>query len=523
MPQLLAFVLGAAIVVFVLLPALLFTLSVLALCAGVLSLGLAARYAAQAAAEVADRRRRADPVLIHGEAHHAYLLGPAWWDLRAFFIECNRRAVEGIAGQRDALAAAVGPLRRTFRVLTLVFVASFGLLASLLVSSAIGLVLGGAALALTALLGLLYLVDNGWLAARGLFVYCPLCDRKLFHLHYDCPHCTGVPMRHRHLRVNRAGALFHRCGSCDGRIAAHVLTGRGLNERAYCTHCEHPIGRALVEARNVHIAVVGGADSGKTTLLVGIARWLRRTPADAGIRVDLEDAAQRAQMTAWIASLESGHAPPKTGTVRHRALTFMVEAPGQRLRSLYFFDTSGEMFRSRALKERHGYFALAHAILFTLDPFGITSYAAGLKDTPQWPAVSEASPSAAPAWEIASSMINLLDDGQARRSEGRFEVPLTVVVTKTDLLGLHREIGADGATIRGWLQAHGAEDVVRVLDANFSTVDYRTSLVPMGPLAGDGAPAGGGIDDLMPALWARALPDLPLDAHVASKESVTHA
>ncbi|SFQ32884.1 hypothetical protein SAMN05216567_11422 [Variovorax sp. OK605] len=519
MPQLLAFFLGAAIVVFVVLPALVVTLSVLAACAGMLSLGLAVRYASQAAIDVAGRRRNAAPVLIHGEAHHAYLLGPAWWDLRAFFAECNRRAFEGIAGQRAALAAAVGPLRRTFRTFTLVFVATFGLLASLVVSSVIGVVLGGTAGMLTAVLALLYLLDNGWLAARGLFAYCPMCDRKLFHLHYDCPHCSGVPMRHKHLRVNRAGALFHRCGGCDGRIAAHVLTGRGLNERAYCTHCEHPIGRSLVEASNVHVAVVGGPDSGKTTLLVGIARWLRRTPADAGIHVDLEEPAQRAQMTAWIESLERGRAPPKTGTVRHRALTFLVEAPRQRLRSLYFFDTSGEMFRNRALKERHSYFSMADVILFTLDPFGITTYTAGLKDTPQWQSISDASPSAMPAWEIASSMINLLDDGQAKRSEGRFDVPLMVIVTKTDLLDLRREIGPDGAAIRQWLQTHGAEDVVSVLDANFRTIDYRTSLALV---PDESQPASGGIDDLMPALWARTMPDLRLDAHV-SKESVTHA
>lgn len=424
-------------------------------------------------AMVRDRRRRAARVYLHGEAEVAYLFGPVREDVQLFLTDGLRRAVDHVRSAAGRIEIAGNWIERQFYRLNWLFAVTFGMLTAIAVSAVVALVCLIAAIVLAVAFVVLHAIDLGYMALRGVFAYCPECHHKSFHLHYDCPHCKGRPLRHRHLRVNRAGALYHTC-TCGGRVPAHILSGRGKGMNAFCTRHEHPINSDLIGARATHVALVGGPDSGKTTVLVGLLRAFLRDPAHKAAGFRLEDPIQRRRVEEWIRDLDAGTPPPKTTKQRHRAATVLYDGSDGERRSLYLFDPSGEMFSDKKLMASHDYFESSDIIMFMLDPLSMKHFRESAITHLGAAAVNAATPCETLPIAVASSLISLMDANGARRQQGRFVVPVLLVVTKSDILEIGRGFGSAQA-IRNWIGRNGGEETLRLLDANFS--DIRISHV----------------------------------------------
>lgn len=379
-------------------------------------------------------RRSSAPVLFQNEASLGYAFGPAWEDVRAFFGHCLGRGLAHIADAAKNIASADHWVKGLFYCLDWLFATTFGMLTTFLVTALMAFVGAVVAIILSIMFVILYVVDLAYLSVRGLFAQCPVCDTRSFHLYYDCPSCSGRPQRHRYLRPNRAGALYHTC-TCGAKVPAHVLTGRGRNMKAFCTHQdEHPISGALIGTNVTNIAMVGGPDSGKSTLLVGVLRHLFRHKGHFSKKFRLEDEIQQRTIDGWIKDLEGNVCPPKTTAERHRATTVLFEGDAAERHSLYFFDTSGEMFSSAKLMATHSYFKRPDLILFALDPLSLEGFLAQVRSSLDSTKIRDASPSRERPLAVASSLISLMDANGAKRVNGRFEAPLELILTKSDLI-----------------------------------------------------------------------------------------
>ncbi len=419
--------------------------------------------------EIQSARLAAAPDLFAEEARMGYFFAPAARDdIHEFFVSCLRRAVGRVRDAASNIADATNWPERQFYRVNWLFTVSFGLLTSVLVAALLGFAGLVAALVLATTFGTLALVDLGYMSLRGLFAHCPECHHKSFHLHYDCPACPGRPRRHRHLRPNRAGALWHTC-VCGGRIPAHVLTGRGHKMAAYCVLNGHAINRDLIGAAAVHIALAGGPDSGKSTVLVGLLRHLFRNPDFRSLKIRLEDPIQRRRIEGWISDLDRGICPPKTATERQRATTLLYNEPNGTRRALYIFDTSGEMFSSSRLAASHTYFDSSDYIVFTLDPLSLGAFRVEAEKTLSEDTLGNASPSETRPLAVASGLLELLQSHGAKRRRGRFTTPLAVVLTKSDLVLDRHAIGSP-AQIRIFIDRYGGGELLRLLEANFDDI-----------------------------------------------------
>ncbi len=416
-------------------------------------------------------RRAAAPVLFQNEARIGYFFGPVSEDVRAFFRDCLSRSSAHIGNATVKIGSAGTFVERMFHRLDWLFASTFGLLTMVFVAAMMAIFGIIAALFLATIFGLLYFVDVAYMAARGVFARCPTCHHKSFHLYYDCPSCSGRPQRHRHLRPNRAGALYHTC-SCGAAISSHVLTGRGRNMKAFCTLNEHPIGSALIGTRVTHVAMVGGPDSGKSTLMVGMLSCVIHDMRYRSQGFRLEDPIQQRTIEQWIRDLDRGTYPPKTAAERHRATTVLFDNAPKDRHALYLFDTSGEMFSNSKLMAAHTYFDSSDLILFALDPLSLPSFFELAKTALLSSAIRDASPSRERPVAVASSLVSLMDSNGAKRSNGRFEAPLILVLTKCDLIPEESELTSE-VDIEAWINSYGGGELLRLIEANFKTVRFR--------------------------------------------------
>lgn len=435
------------------------------------SLFIVAKDVAWSIGQVRATRRAAAPVLFQSEARIGYVFGPAWEDVRAFFGHCLSRAQAHIRDAATNIGDAENWIKRVFHFLDWLFAVTFGIFTTVSVTALMALAVLIAALVLAASFCILYLIDVAYMAFRGVFARCPTCHHKSFHLFYDCPSCTGRPQRHRHLRPNRAGALYHTC-TCGAAIPAHVLTGRGRHMNAFCTLNEHPIGGALIGTRVTHVAMVGGPDSGKSTLLVGILRHLVRDSRYRAQNFRLEDPIQQRTIEGWIRDLDSGVCPPKTAAERHRATTVLFEDGPSERHSLYLFDTSGEMFSNTKLMAAHTYFDSSDFILFALDPLSLKGYLNHARASLDSIVLRDASPSRERPVAVASGLISLMAANGAKRINGRFAAPLALVLTKSDLIQPESDLASE-VKIAAWINRFGGGDLIRLLEANFKDINLR--------------------------------------------------
>ena len=421
--------------------------------------------------QVRTARQSAAPVLFRDEAQIGYVFGPAWEDVRAFFGHCFSRGRAHVSDAATRISSADHWIKSLFYCLDWLFAVTFGMLTTILVTATMAVVGALTAFVLSVIFVVLYVVDLAYLSVRGVFAQCPVCDTRSFHLYYDCPSCGGRPQRHRYLRPNRAGALYHTC-TCGAKVPAHVLTGRGRNMKAFCTHQdEHAISGALIGTNVTNIAMVGGPDSGKSTLLVGVLRHLFRHKGHFSKKFRLDDEIQQRIIDGWIKDLEGNVCPPKTTAERHRATTVLFEGGAAERNSLYFFDTSGEMFSSTKLMATHTYFKRPDLILFALDPLSLEGFLAQVRSSLDSTKIRDASPSRERPLAVASSLISLMDANGAKRVNGQFEAPLELILTKSDLIQSQSDLNTS-EKLAAWITRYGGGELLRLLEVDFNEIRF---------------------------------------------------
>ena len=261
---------------------------------------------------------------------------------------------------------------------------------------------------------------------------------------------------------------------CPNGLCGHVGRGAppGAEGRAHvCRKCRQALPRGSRNgAEPVVVMVVGTHWCGKTSWLVrGIGR-LSEGPYELEFPIE-------GQAEAWRAlkgGLDCGRPVPATPAVPGAAwcIDFFKGKAGRRA---YVHDTGGSDEGDAAVFMRYRILGRVDALVAVVDPFGIPAV---------WkkhgPAVKDMRPAVRPSREAfgatqVSSLLQALETLRKGRRRERWEIPVAVVLTKLDVLGLGRSFG-DCATAtvesvdlacRKQLEQWGYGNLERLLEARF--------------------------------------------------------
>lgn len=327
---------------------------------------------------------------------------------------------------------------------------------------------------------------------RRIFLVCPNagCYKKISLPIYICPHCGA---QHKRLVPGSYGILRRRC-KCDTKLPTLFLFGRN-HLPSICPHkeCGQPLSTAMGVVRNLHVPIVGGPATGKTSFLMANMCELQRR-ADCGtLSLEFPEKKHQALFEKSRQNFSRGILVDKTASDSPDAFLVNFKDGNGHEGLMYVYDAAGELYQRTDVLRRHAYYEYTHGILFLLDPFSLaqvqTDFALDLKAAEALIKPCEEQPQ-----DVYARMIGTLREhsGMGNRFGG---VPVAVVITKADAFGLcgeiqsgaveetvaksngnnkngHRQHGPESEAVRGWLLTHGEGNLVRSIEHDFKDIHY---------------------------------------------------
>lgn len=361
-------------------------------------------------------------------------------------------------------------------------------------------------------------------------VTCPFCYYKqdAARLHFVCTGhaapgmrpCTEIRDEERQQRTGYAlpaMPTFEPMHGTDG-------TGRGLcpecgafcGERA-CRACHTPLPRELSEGPSPLLGMVGRTSSGKTVYLTVLNQQLRTVvarqfEAEVYLRGDHQAGVHSAQE--WLEQSERAlfqrkQLPPPTTPGRRVPLVLQLrQKQERRFRAprlvstiLSFCDVAGEDLLTQPRAMRQPYLAAADGLIVLLDAWQIPKVRAK-QVVPQ--GQEELRPL---VQSVLSIVTDTLRDARVPEVRGKLSTPIAVVVGKFDVVervlpsnhylctaepsdgpGYDERFGRTASEhLRKFLDSHGADDVDRHMDLNYTTYRYfAVSSLGAAPVQADG-------------------------------------
>ncbi len=431
----------------------------------------------------------------HGLEHAAIELGSTRSQIAGWSVKYQKGASWPVA-----VGAVVGGYVGT------VFAGMLGVMCGILVAVIVGVVAGVSWLAIW----LLRLADGIRRRVRHASYECPT-DHERFALPvYVCPACGA---EHRRLVPGRWGIFKRECKCGLAALPTTVITGR----QKVPQQCPagHPMSGFLGFAENLPVAIVGGPSAGKSTFLAGALVELESP--DTGVYIEPLSESRDAY-SRLVDAMRAGTTPEKTVDEQRPALVAEVQGTG-RSRALYAYDLAGEVYSAEDKVRGLRFLARSAGIVLLVDPFSIRHVA---EDRAQQLAVeaSRVLPSSEDPMRVYERLLSTLKEAGADTQQ----MPLAVVIAKSDALGVQEEIDALAANApdggeRAWLSANGAGNLVRSIEQDFKHVGWfslsalgrmpdpanRAPFIPRGALA--------------PLLWILARRDVHPSPQAAT---VTH-
>lgn len=202
-----------------------------------------------------------------------------------------------------------------------------------------------------------------------------------YNINHPCPNChlpsepadyysEGMPLKTQ-LRPGVYG-LFHITHPDTGEKMSTLLANGRDEHTRQCPHCGKFINAK--EGSDVHMAMVGFAESGKTTLAYRLLAELRKRGQDS---VYFTDNKESEEVEYAVENIKSAGKvvdfPPKTSEGRKRSIQVIVQPSGRSIPyRLFINDVSGESFDSQKkgdVKENMPFFRNVTSIMFLIDPY----------------------------------------------------------------------------------------------------------------------------------------------------------
>lgn len=319
---------------------------------------------------------------------------------------------------------------------------------------------------------------------RRIFLVCPHanCYRPIPLPVYACPNCGAT---HNRLLPGAYGIFKRKC-KCGALLPTLFLFGRN-NLPGFCPHpdCQRPLNSSVGMTRNLHVPIVGGPATGKTSFLMASMCELYDRSQKGHFRFEFPEKKHETLFQRCSRDFLQGALVTKTAEESPDAFLVNLQDGGGGKALLYMYDAAGELYQRNDVLARHEYYSYTHGILFLLDPFSLpqvrVDYESSLKRASDQIKPCDESPQ-----DVYDRMIGTLR--AFSNTGGRFgSVPFAVVVTKSDAFGLARTIEAGGlnvpkgnsknedpesASVRQWLFNNGEGNLVRCIENDFKKVRY---------------------------------------------------
>ena len=302
--------------------------------------------------------------------------------------------------------------------------------------------------------------------------------RRIRHASYECPTdherfalpvyvCPACGAEHRRLVPGRWGIFKRECKCGKTALPTTVIGGR----QRVPQQCPagHLMSGFLGFAENLPIAIVGGPSAGKSTLLAGALVELESP--DTGVYIEPLSESRDAY-SRLIEAMRTGVAPEKTVDEQRPALVAEIQGSG-RSRALYAYDLAGEVYSAEDKVRGLRFLARSAGIVLLVDPFSIQHVA---EDRAQELAAdaSRVLPSSEDPMRVYERLLATLKEAGVQTQE----MPLAVVIAKSDAFGVQQEIdalavaGEPGKGERVWLEGNGAGNLVRSIEQDFKRVGW---------------------------------------------------
>jgi Double-GTPase 2 len=381
----------------------------------------------------------------------------AWAEMLSFRAACVRFADQYNSGATTPLAWGViaggyaAPL----------IGAALGLLVAAPILLVAGILIAGAWL----LVLVLRLAEAARRRLRRTAYECPR-DHERFPLPvYVCPNCSA---EHHRLVPGRWG-IFRRECSCQAVALPTTVIGGRQRVPQRCPS-GHPMSGLIGFAETLRIALVAGPSAGKTTYLAGAMLAFEEMAAEKRLAAEVLDESSAAYSEV-VGGLRQGRLPQKTQISGNPALVTEIQG-NDRSRVLYAYDVAGENYQAADQTRNLRFLEVPSGLILLVDPLSIPrvaeEHAAELSE-----AREAVRPSPEEPIRVLERVLAALIEGGADPRE----VPIAVVIGKTDAFGIGAEIeelrgsAGDGAP-RAWLEANGAGNFVRAVESEFKDVSW---------------------------------------------------
>lgn len=380
-----------------------------------------------------------------------------WEEMLSFRAGCERFAAKYNGGATTPLAWGV----------------IAGGYAAPLIGAGLGLLVAAPILLLAGIL-----IAGAWLLV-GLLRLAEAARRRLRRTAYECPHdherfplpvyvCPSCSAEHRDLVPGRWGIFKRECACEKTSLPTTVLGGR----QRVPQRCPsgHPMSGLIGYAETLRIALVAGPSAGKTTYLAGAMLEFERLAAGRRFAIHVLEESRTAYSDV-VGGLQDGRLPQKTQISGNPAVVTEVQGD-DRSRVLYAYDVAGESYQAAEDVRNLRFLEVPSGLILLVDPLAIPRVAEEHAED-----LAQARDAVRPSPE---EPIRVLERTVAALSESGADpkgVPIAVVIAKTDAFDIEAEIARQRAEAgegapRAWLEANGAGNFVRAVEAEFSQVEW---------------------------------------------------
>ena len=303
--------------------------------------------------------------------------------------------------------------------------------------------------------------------------------RRVRRTAYECPHdherfplpvyvCPGCGAEHHQLVPGRWG-IFRRECACE-KVALPTTVIGGRQRVPQRCPAGHPMSGLIGFAETLRIALVAGPRAGKTTYLAGAMLEFEEMAAEKQFAVNVLEESSGAYREV-VGGLRSGRLPEKTQISGNPALVTEVQGD-DRSRVLYAYDVAGESYQSSDDVRSLRFLEVPSGLILLVDPFSIPRVAE--EHAEELAAAPEA---VRPSPEEPIRVLERMSAALVESGVDPKEIPVAVVIGKTDAFGIGEEIdalraSAGEAAPRAWLEAKGAGNFVRAVQGEFKQLRW---------------------------------------------------
>ena len=387
-------------------------------------------------------------------AKMSYFFGPGWNDLWTFIKkfwgynqeDIKKRAVKAETGKGIMSFSGAARLLSCFALIL------FGTFFFVVISAAVSVILGIPFLVVYALIFIVWGIDRIYLFRRRIFVACPNCKNKYLIPTYICPSCGA---KHTKLMPGKYG-VFKRTCNCGKKIPSHFLTNRG-KLAAECPKCG--VSLSGTGSRPILVPVIGGRSSGKTAYITAFSYdFIEKVAPRNGLSIEHYNDDTKKFYESEITNDYTGGTTRMTDTetdlneASSKAFSFLIKSSELKPdRLVQIYDVAGESFVENTENEEQLQYTYCHGIIFMLDPLSIPMVRNHLDD-----GVSEIDKSSVGTLDadlVLDAFMNKLRQVTGKSSTEIFNIPIAIVISKSDIETLNQFIGDE--KISEWMSEQG--------------------------------------------------------------------